>query len=86
MVEAFARIESCFTKNKYEVKCEQQQIALYSLQPPQISFHPTTASKFRHQKSIHHVRSICQHPLVAEPMFLTKTAQVWPSYYDASPP
>jgi hypothetical protein len=38
--EAFARVESCFAEYKYEFQCDQKQLALYSLQPPQISLHP----------------------------------------------
>jgi hypothetical protein len=34
MVEALARIDSYFAKIKYEVQCEQQQVAPSSLPPP----------------------------------------------------
>jgi hypothetical protein len=38
--EAFASIESCVAEYIYEVQREREQIASYSLQPPQISLHP----------------------------------------------
>lgn len=34
MVEAFARINSCFAEIKYEAQREQQQVAPSSLPPP----------------------------------------------------
>jgi hypothetical protein len=53
--EAFARIESCVAEYKYEVQRERQQIASYSLQPPQISLHPhdpTTTKPVSSENSI----------------------------------
>jgi len=83
--EAFARVESYFVVYKYEVQHERQQIASYSLQPPQINLHPHHQVKVPPPK-IHSCCSIWQHPLVVKLLFLTKTEQVWPSHCDASPP
>jgi hypothetical protein len=53
MVEAFARIDSCFAEIKYEVQCEQQQVAPSSLPPPttatpRLSIQPHKSQSKRH--------------------------------------
>jgi len=51
MVEAFARIDSCFAEIKYEVQCEQQQVAPSSLPPP-IKANPSAIVLFSHGQQL----------------------------------